>query len=516
MARITYKNGKIIKFRDVTLALINDIFNRQFSGITTPTKVVEDGVEKIILPEQYDAIEWLDPKTPLLYLNEIQQKLNKFNLEYTWSKPVGSPQHGPHESILHVKLGQYSHQSLSYRPYKKKKHADHSAALDFINYPPPWLVDCLEGKIKPEDIDYETYQGEDANYEDEIVKNLMNSIYEDSAEEYYDETFYNSTSTHLDQNIMKKSLPREMSWENFELLENSDELYDGIVKKTLIKGKGFPDYGAELNIDYVTMLEDGTVVQSSLVNNRSVNLCLGEYGDYELPYALDLTISKMEIGETSFVYSPYEYAFGEQGAYPDIPSRTNILFWARINSSKSFYVKEDDLVHTRCISKKLSISKKMLEDGVHFFEQGQYKLAMNLFEIGKRQFPYSKPSRIPNHLSDDKEEICHLLGAHTCYMGLSKFFFGHEFYMKDILKDANNSLNYLGVHSAILLNLFTFVYTYKEEFKLAKEFYLKLQDYPNRDKQLTKKCQTYYKKQLDKYKIRRNNLWSSNHLEQPS
>uniref|UniRef100_A0A8C9ND98 peptidylprolyl isomerase n=1 Tax=Serinus canaria TaxID=9135 RepID=A0A8C9ND98_SERCA len=138
-----------------------------------------------------------------------------------------------------------------------------------------------------------------------------------------------------------------------------DVLGNGLLKKkTLVPGQGVesrPQKGQDVTIRLKATLEDGTVVEE----DPALTFTLG---DCDVLQALDLCVQLLEMGETALIVSDAKYCYGvELLAARDAPD-------LELLSGKE----------------KIQLANRKRERGNFFYQQADYVLAINSYDIALR------------------------------------------------------------------------------------------------------------------------------------
>ncbi|KAL6060298.1 FK506-binding protein 1A [Balamuthia mandrillaris] len=105
--------------------------------------------------------------------------------------------------------------------------------------------------------------------------------------------------------------------------QQQDLLGNGkVLKKVLAKGKGgVPPAGSFVSVDYVGKLEDGEIFDESQGYPFRFKL-----GQGEVINGWDVAVATMTKGEKAVLTIASDYAYGEEGAPPEIPPNATLLF----------------------------------------------------------------------------------------------------------------------------------------------------------------------------------------------
>lgn len=99
----------------------------------------------------------------------------------------------------------------------------------------------------------------------------------------------------------------------------------GVVKTLLVQGKGWqtPAHGNDVHVHYVGKLLDGTVFDSSRDRGEPFKFTLGKG---QVIKGWDVGVKSMKKGETCLLTCQPDYAYGERGSPPKIPSNATLQF----------------------------------------------------------------------------------------------------------------------------------------------------------------------------------------------
>ncbi|NXQ34465.1 FKBP8 isomerase, partial [Alaudala cheleensis] len=155
-----------------------------------------------------------------------------------------------------------------------------------------------------------------------------------------------------------------------------DVLGNGLLKKkTLVPGQGVdsrPQKGQDVTIRLKATLEDGTVVEE----DPALTFTLG---DCDVLQALDLCVQLLEMGETALIMSDAKYCYGAQGRSPDIPPNASLTLEVELLGARD--APDLELLSGR---DKIQLANRKRERGNFFYQQADYVLAINSYDIALR------------------------------------------------------------------------------------------------------------------------------------
>ncbi|XP_078526455.1 peptidyl-prolyl cis-trans isomerase FKBP8 [Lissotriton helveticus] len=155
-----------------------------------------------------------------------------------------------------------------------------------------------------------------------------------------------------------------------------DILGSGLLKKKVLEvGKGLdsrPKSGQEVTIQLKTQLEDGTLVEEQ----PSLAFTLG---DGDVMQALDLSVQLMQLDETSLIVTDSKYAYGKHGSSPLIPPDASLHLEVKLLD-----VKDGPDLETLVGKDKIELANRKRERGNFYYQQGDYVLAVNSYDIALR------------------------------------------------------------------------------------------------------------------------------------
>ncbi|XP_057243268.1 peptidyl-prolyl cis-trans isomerase FKBP8 [Malurus melanocephalus] len=155
-----------------------------------------------------------------------------------------------------------------------------------------------------------------------------------------------------------------------------DVLGNGLLKKkTLVPGRGVdsrPRKGQDVTIRLKATLEDGTVVDE----DPALTFTLG---DCDVLQALDLCVQLLEMGETALIVSEAKYCYGAQGRSPDIPPNSSLTLEVELLDARD--APDLELLSGR---EKIRLANRKRERGNFFYQQADYVLAINSYDIALR------------------------------------------------------------------------------------------------------------------------------------
>ncbi|XP_056368640.1 peptidyl-prolyl cis-trans isomerase FKBP8 isoform X1 [Oenanthe melanoleuca] len=155
-----------------------------------------------------------------------------------------------------------------------------------------------------------------------------------------------------------------------------DVLGSGLLKKkTLVPGQGVdsrPQKGQDVTIRLKATLEDGTVVEE----DPALTFTLG---DCDVLQALDLCVQLLEMGETALIVSDAKYCYGAQGRSPDIPPNASLTLEVELLAARD--APDLELLSGK---EKIQLANRKRERGNFFYQQADYVLAINSYDIALR------------------------------------------------------------------------------------------------------------------------------------
>ncbi|NXC58817.1 FKBP8 isomerase, partial [Aleadryas rufinucha] len=155
-----------------------------------------------------------------------------------------------------------------------------------------------------------------------------------------------------------------------------DVLGNGLLKKkTLVPGQGVdsrPQKGQDVTIRLKATLEDGTVVEE----DPALTFTLG---DCDVLQALDLCVQLLEMGETALIVSEAKYCYGAQGRSPDIPPNASLTLEVELLAARD--APDLELLSGK---EKIQLANRKRERGNFFYQQADYVLAINSYDIALR------------------------------------------------------------------------------------------------------------------------------------
>ncbi|NXR11524.1 FKBP8 isomerase, partial [Semnornis frantzii] len=171
--------------------------------------------------------------------------------------------------------------------------------------------------------------------------------------------------------------PREDAQPAEEAAEDPQEWLDvlgtGLLKKkTLVPGQGVdtrPRKGQDVTIRLKATLEDGSVVE----DNPALTFTLG---DCDVLQALDLCVQLLEMGETALIQSDAKYCYGVQGRSPDIPPNAALSLEVELLATRD--APDLELLSGK---EKIELANRKRERGNFFYQQADYVLAINSYDI---------------------------------------------------------------------------------------------------------------------------------------
>ncbi|KAM9369175.1 peptidyl-prolyl cis-trans isomerase FKBP8 [Phaethornis superciliosus] len=152
-----------------------------------------------------------------------------------------------------------------------------------------------------------------------------------------------------------------------------DVLGSGLLrKKTLVAGQGGdtrPQKGQEVTIRLKASLEDGRVVEEEPALTFTL-------GDCDVLQALDLCVQLLEMGETAQIVSDAKYCYGAQGRSPDVPPNATLTLEVELLGAR-------DAPDLELLSgqEKIQLANRKRERGNFFYQQADYVLAINSYDI---------------------------------------------------------------------------------------------------------------------------------------
>ncbi|XP_019393900.1 PREDICTED: peptidyl-prolyl cis-trans isomerase FKBP8 [Crocodylus porosus] len=155
-----------------------------------------------------------------------------------------------------------------------------------------------------------------------------------------------------------------------------DVLGNGLLKKkTLVPGQGVesrPRKGQNVTVRLRMMLEDGSVVEE----NPGLTFTLG---DCDVLQALDLCTQLLETGEMASIVSDAKYCYGPQGRSPDIPPNAALTLEVELLAVQD--APDLELLSGRA---KIKLANRKRERGNFYYQQADYVLAINSYDIALR------------------------------------------------------------------------------------------------------------------------------------
>ncbi|KAF1665949.1 Peptidyl-prolyl cis-trans isomerase FKBP8, partial [Aptenodytes patagonicus] len=152
-----------------------------------------------------------------------------------------------------------------------------------------------------------------------------------------------------------------------------DVLGSGLLKKkTLVPGQGVdtrPRKGQDVTVRLKATLEDGSVVEE----NPALTFTLG---DCDVLQALDLCVQLLEMGETALIMSDAKYCYGAQGRSPDVPPNAALTLEVELLGARD--APDLELLSGK---EKIELANRKRERGNFFYQQADYVLAINSYDI---------------------------------------------------------------------------------------------------------------------------------------
>uniref|UniRef100_A0A663N103 peptidylprolyl isomerase n=1 Tax=Athene cunicularia TaxID=194338 RepID=A0A663N103_ATHCN len=145
-----------------------------------------------------------------------------------------------------------------------------------------------------------------------------------------------------------------------------------LKKKTLVPGQGVdtrPHKGQDVTIRLKATLEDGSVVEE----NPALTFTLG---DCDVLQALDLCVQLLEMGETALIMSDAKYCYGAQGRSPDVPPNAALTLEVELLAARD--APDLELLSGK---EKIELANRKRERGNFFYQQADYVLAINSYDI---------------------------------------------------------------------------------------------------------------------------------------
>ncbi|NWU50914.1 FKBP8 isomerase, partial [Dromas ardeola] len=145
-----------------------------------------------------------------------------------------------------------------------------------------------------------------------------------------------------------------------------------LKKKTLVQGQGVdthPRKGQDVTIRLKAMLEDGSVVEE----NPALTFTLG---DCDVLQALDLCVQLLEMRETALIVSDAKYCYGAQGRSPDVPPNAALTLEVELLAARD--APDLELLSGK---EKVELANRKRERGNFFYQQADYVLAINSYDI---------------------------------------------------------------------------------------------------------------------------------------
>uniref|UniRef100_A0A8C0FL47 peptidylprolyl isomerase n=1 Tax=Bubo bubo TaxID=30461 RepID=A0A8C0FL47_BUBBB len=145
-----------------------------------------------------------------------------------------------------------------------------------------------------------------------------------------------------------------------------------LKKKTLVPGQGVdtrPRKGQDVTIRLKATLEDGSVVEESPALTFTL-------GDCDVLQALDLCVQLLEMGETALIVSDAKYCYGAQGRSPDVPPNAALTLEVELLAARD--APDLELLSGK---EKIELANRKRERGNFFYQQADYVLAINSYDI---------------------------------------------------------------------------------------------------------------------------------------
>ena len=187
------------------------------------------------------------------------------------------------------------------------------------------------------------------------------------------------------------------------------------VQKTIFKedtGETPPD-GYEVEVHYVgRLVSNGKVFDSSRDRNSTFKFVLGSGSVIK---GWDIGVKSMKKGEVVDLKLSPEYAYGEKGAGSSIPPNSTLLFEIELIN---FYEKMKSK-YEMDMPEKMSIAKKLKEEGIDFFINKKFEEASLKFD---EAFSYlENPSEWDNTPEVIEISVSLLMNMSVCYNNLKKY-----------------------------------------------------------------------------------------------
>ncbi|KFQ36923.1 Peptidyl-prolyl cis-trans isomerase FKBP8, partial [Mesitornis unicolor] len=147
-----------------------------------------------------------------------------------------------------------------------------------------------------------------------------------------------------------------------------------LKKKTLVPGQGVdtrPHKGQNVTIRLKATLEDGG--GSVVEENPALTFTLG---DCDVLQALDLCVQLLEMGETALIVSDAKYCYGAQGRSPDVPPNAALTLEVELLAAQD--APDLELLSGK---EKIELANRKRERGNFFYQQADYVLAINSYDI---------------------------------------------------------------------------------------------------------------------------------------
>ncbi|XP_069505388.1 peptidyl-prolyl cis-trans isomerase FKBP8 isoform X2 [Ambystoma mexicanum] len=184
--------------------------------------------------------------------------------------------------------------------------------------------------------------------------------------------------THEEELRLQKA--EDVEEEDTEAIPAPDEWLDvlgsGLLKKKILTpGKGVdsrPRSGQDVTVQLKVLLDDGTLVEEQ----PSLTFTLG---DGDVLQALDLCVQLMQLGERSLIVSDAKYAYGVHGSSPLVPPDAALHLEVELLD-----VQEGPDLETLIGKDKIELANRKRERGNFYYQQADYVLAINSYDIALR------------------------------------------------------------------------------------------------------------------------------------
>ncbi|XP_053205220.1 uncharacterized protein LOC128389626 isoform X2 [Panonychus citri] len=193
-----------------------------------------------------------------------------------------------------------------------------------------------------------------------------------------------------------------------DLLDNRQ-----ILKKTLVEGRkdrARPEKGCRVKLNVTTKLKDsGVKIDSECYENIEIFV-----GDCDINHALDLVVPHMNEGEIANVFVSAQFAYGEKGRDPDVPSDALLDLTIEVVSIERF----KELTELDSME-RIKIAEGKKEKGNFYFSRSEYSNSIALYKRAI-EFLDIDPSEIKDN--GEKEKVLKKLSdlQASCYNNLAQ------------------------------------------------------------------------------------------------